>query len=65
MIIKSTEIEKAIVSFVENDLMSKGNALQQGILTFVLGYSLGICIVFIEPVYLFIKCYDNNESYHK
>lgn len=36
MIIKSNEIEKAIVSFVENDLMSKGNALQQGILTFVL-----------------------------
>ena len=36
-----------------------------GILAFVLGYSLGICIVFIEPVYLFIKCYDNNESYHK
>ena len=36
MIIKSNEIEKAIVSFVENDLMNKGNALQQGILTFVL-----------------------------
>ena len=36
MIIKSNELEKAIVSFIENDLMGKGNALQQGILTFVL-----------------------------
>ena len=36
-----------------------------GNLAFVLGYSLGICIVLIEPAYLFVKCYDNNDSFHK
>ena len=41
MNIKLSDIERGITSFIDNDLMLKGNPIQQGLLTFVMLQSKG------------------------